>query len=909
MPSHSPPSLTFQPVRTRLQAELLAQPDWPKVLGLVAPIGYGKTVLMSQLHAYLRAGATQCHWIGLDDRDTTVDRLLSALLDALASPRTAVDPTQALMRGDEPLERRIDALLDVLARLSEPVTVFIDNLNSCTDDALGPVLDALVFRTPASARFVWSSTLELAIDRGRAKLEGRVRHVGFAQLSLDARETGDLLGVDLERHIGHAGIDAVQQRTEGWPAAVRLAQIVLTASDQPLTALGTFSGTDEDIAALLNRQVLGRFSPQLREFLMSLSLLRTFGAALCRHAIGSDAAQEHLDYLLSGNVLIVPLDRNRQRYRLHGLFREYLAGEAALQLAPERRREVLRRACEWCEQAGDWHDAIDYALAGDDPATACRLLERSAHLYVRENGDIQQFVAWVEHLRARHADIGWDTHYWYVWALVFQRRYERSLQQHGVLVERFQKRPESDTAPADLSQRIQHLRICIDFFSDRLDEANRNVELWLEENKNSTPYGTASIGCIKSLCLASGYKLPQAWKTMRIAQPVLLEIDGDDMVGWISVIHAVLMAYEGDYLRAYAELRSGLDEARERLGEGAVLCGTMSLVGAYCAVEMGQDQQAREHLAIAMRGARNNTALDLAACGFEAAVKLWDGQDDALVSVTRLRDIAAAYPPRLSLMLSCYLIRRLLQLGRVDDALAEAERVGLHWGRNDPADAFTGEFAVARLRDLWSMTGIDILIATRRLRRAETLVDREYRIAKDEGRAGRLVELGLVKAALAYQAGDGAAAGRALAGALSRAARRRIVRPFRDQAELVSALARGGKISSWSFALAEERAFFEEIFGPLAPKPVEAQDRRAVEAAAPAPASAPTTREAELLALLEMGLSNQEIADRTEVSITTIKWHFKNLYRKLGVSTRTAALARARGLAPSPTDSRHSRKG
>ena len=133
MPSHSPPSLTFQPVRTRLQAELLAQPDWPKVLGLVAPIGYGKTVLMSQLHAHLRAGATQCHWIGLDDRDTTVDRLLSALLDALASPRTAVDPTQALMRGDEPLERRIDALLDLLARLPEPVTVFTIEQAGCCD--------------------------------------------------------------------------------------------------------------------------------------------------------------------------------------------------------------------------------------------------------------------------------------------------------------------------------------------------------------------------------------------------------------------------------------------------------------------------------------------------------------------------------------------------------------------------------------------------------------------------------------------------------------------------------------------------------------------------------------------------------------------------------------------------------
>ena len=38
------------------------------------------------------------------------------------------------------------------------------------------------------------------------------------------------------------------------------------------------------------------------------------------------------------------------------------------------------------------------------------------------------------------------------------------------MIERFQKRPEGDTAPADLSQRIQHLRICIDFFSDRLDD-------------------------------------------------------------------------------------------------------------------------------------------------------------------------------------------------------------------------------------------------------------------------------------------------------------------------------------------------------------------------------------------------------------------------------------------------------
>ncbi|WZB64581.1 LuxR C-terminal-related transcriptional regulator [Achromobacter xylosoxidans] len=58
----------------------------------------------------------------------------------------------------------------------------------------------------------------------------------------------------------------------------------------------------------------------------------------------------------------------------------------------------------------------------------------------------------------------------------------------------------------------------------------------------------------------------------------------------------------------------------------------------------------------------------------------------------------------------------------------------------------------------------------------------------------------------------------------------------------------------------------------------------------------PTTRELELLALIEAGLSNQEIADRLTLSVATVKWHLYNLYAKLGVKNRASALARARSL-------------
>jgi LuxR family maltose regulon positive regulatory protein len=57
-----------------------------------------------------------------------------------------------------------------------------------------------------------------------------------------------------------------------------------------------------------------------------------------------------------------------------------------------------------------------------------------------------------------------------------------------------------------------------------------------------------------------------------------------------------------------------------------------------------------------------------------------------------------------------------------------------------------------------------------------------------------------------------------------------------------------------------------------------------------------TARELEVLVLLAQGLSNQQISARAQISMTTVKWHVKNIFAKLGVGTRVGALVRAREL-------------
>jgi DNA-binding NarL/FixJ family response regulator len=54
-----------------------------------------------------------------------------------------------------------------------------------------------------------------------------------------------------------------------------------------------------------------------------------------------------------------------------------------------------------------------------------------------------------------------------------------------------------------------------------------------------------------------------------------------------------------------------------------------------------------------------------------------------------------------------------------------------------------------------------------------------------------------------------------------------------------------------------------------------------------------TRREADVLALLSDGLRNGEIADGLFVSVDTVKTHLRNIYRKLGVTTRSQAVIRA----------------
>jgi two-component system, NarL family, response regulator LiaR len=61
----------------------------------------------------------------------------------------------------------------------------------------------------------------------------------------------------------------------------------------------------------------------------------------------------------------------------------------------------------------------------------------------------------------------------------------------------------------------------------------------------------------------------------------------------------------------------------------------------------------------------------------------------------------------------------------------------------------------------------------------------------------------------------------------------------------------------------------------------------------PAPGVDLTEREREVLNLVTQGLSNQQIADRLSITRSTVKFHIGSIFTKLGIATRSEAIALA----------------
>ncbi|MDA0158947.1 LuxR C-terminal-related transcriptional regulator [Solirubrobacter ginsenosidimutans] len=353
----TPPRSPTPPVdRPRVHA-LLGDAAARPVTLVSASAGFGKTVAAE---AWLRTRRLRAAWITLDAHDDDPLHLWRYVVAAVARvlPGVGNEAMRRLRRAESTAEPAIEALLEELEEDRRPLTIVLDDLQELRArralDTIGYAAD----RLPRHVRLVLLTRSDPALRLPRMRANGRLAEVRDADLRFTREEARELLS--------EQELDAVYERSEGWPVALQLAQ--LRGPDTPLT------GRRRDIAAYLAAEVLAEVDEDLRDFLLHSSLLPRMSAELCDSALARANSAAMLGRVVHANLFAVSLDDEGVWYRYNALFAEYLrlrlAAEHAQAAAP-----LHRRAADWFEAHGLIEDAVEQASKGDDLEFVARALE------------------------------------------------------------------------------------------------------------------------------------------------------------------------------------------------------------------------------------------------------------------------------------------------------------------------------------------------------------------------------------------------------------------------------------------------------------------------------------------------------------------------------------------------------
>jgi LuxR family maltose regulon positive regulatory protein len=187
--------------------------------------------------------------------------------------------------------------------------------------------------------------------------------------------------------------EAVVERTEGWPVGLHLA--ALLARDRQETA-AVVSGDDPYVADYLYRESLASLPEDTQRFLRRTAVLERLSAELCDSLLETTNSQGVLRELEASHAFLIPLDRHRQWYRYHSLFREFLIGELH-RTESELEEGLHTRAADWYEANASGPNAVEHLLLTSDRARGVRLVSLLA-LPTYESGQVTTLRRWLDAL-------------------------------------------------------------------------------------------------------------------------------------------------------------------------------------------------------------------------------------------------------------------------------------------------------------------------------------------------------------------------------------------------------------------------------------------------------------------------------------------------------------------------------
>jgi LuxR family transcriptional regulator, maltose regulon positive regulatory protein len=367
-----------------------------RLVAVTAPAGYGKSTFLAEWAATEDRSVA---WVSLDRLDDDPATLLASLASAycragLGSADLVVD-----MRGQgvSVLGRAAPRLTAEFRASQVPFVLMLDDLHELRSPACHDVLGMVISAIPCGSQLAAASRSEQP-QLPRLRASGDALEFRAADLALDAAGARQIFS-NAQVSVTTELTVAVTERTEGWPVGLYLTALIAKESRGQTH---TVTGEDRYVADYLYHEALSRQPKALQRFLRRTAVLDQLCAPLCEATVGSSAAAIHLRQVEAHNLFLTPLDRQREWYRYHALFREFLLGELR-RTEPHIVAPLHHRAADWYESNGSPALAVEHLLHTTDWDRTVRLVfELTLPTYMA--GQLSAVLRWYRMIGDAHIE-------------------------------------------------------------------------------------------------------------------------------------------------------------------------------------------------------------------------------------------------------------------------------------------------------------------------------------------------------------------------------------------------------------------------------------------------------------------------------------------------------------------------
>jgi ATP/maltotriose-dependent transcriptional regulator MalT len=917
---YAPPSRLNWVPRPQL-IERLTQGLTCQLTLISAPAGFGKTTLVSEWRAS-PAGQVPLAWLSLDDDDNDLARFLAYLiaaletlpLDAGASASLGVDARALLQpRHRPPLKAVITTLVNSLSSLSADVVLVLDDYHVIMAEPIHDVITYLLDHLPPRMHLIMTTRADPPLPLSRLRARGQLVELRAADLRFTPEEATVFLNQVMGLNLSTEDITTFATRTEGWIAGLQLAALALqgTLSMQgPQDVRGfieSFAGTNRYILDYLTEEVLQRQTSDIRSFLLETCILGQLSGPLCDAVTRRSDSQAILDQLDRANLFLTPLDDARKWYRYHRLFSDLLRGYLGDQLL-DQVRELHRRASLWYEQNGFVSEAIGHALEAQDVEHAADLVEQAA-LNILMRNEMTTVGNWLKALPQ---------------AIVYSRprlcvlsagvaAFTGQMQAIEPLLQKAESQVSPDAQDPDSRDLLGQVRLIRAFrlvFEGDMPGAGRlaseSLEYLSEGDLLTRNFATWMVGF--------SHYLTQDLLTANQALDTLESSPTEDSLPVVLSFHmrASFQMLQGHLREAAQTFHQGMriaqaDMRRSDMGLAKPLSPGLGMI--YQGLgellrEQNQLDEAEQHLVQSVELGEQWGFVEVMADCYVALARVkrargdWASAHDILGKAEQL-----VQEHRLSPFTARQIIAHRARLWLAQGDVASAAR----WAASAEGMSETGEdndkLVAFWMHEVEQSTQARVFLAQHKFDQALDTLAPLLQAAEAGGWLGAGIELWALRALALNGQGHAGAAMDSLRHSLELAEPEGHVRIFVDEGEPMRLLISDFrlKVEKQARGVIDEPtrrllSYADRLLTSFEHPSTTVDQRQSAINNQQSTIEALSERELEVLRLIAGGDSNQEIAAKLVVAVSTVKTHVNNIFTKLDAQSRTQAVARAREL-------------